>query len=105
MNDATSQFSYHYHSFSVTVVHENNGHKGFSFHPRFLAFIATHLQSNQMGAQKGAEVKVAHWRCPQMKLTDLKCKSAQPSKKSVKMADGRGMYLEIMPNIGAPIQV
>lgn len=33
-----------------------------------------------------------------MKLTDIKCKSAKPSKKSVKMSDGGGMYLEIMPN-------
>lgn len=33
-----------------------------------------------------------------MKLTDIKCKSAKPSLKSVKLADGGGMYLEIMPN-------
>ncbi len=33
-----------------------------------------------------------------MKLTDIKCKSAKPSNKSVKMSDGGGMYLEIMPN-------
>ncbi|MGH1456561.1 MAG: tyrosine-type recombinase/integrase [Alphaproteobacteria bacterium] len=33
-----------------------------------------------------------------MKLTDIKCKSAKPSAKSVKMSDGGGMYLEIMPN-------
>ncbi len=33
-----------------------------------------------------------------MKLTDIKCKSAKPSQKPVKMADGGGMYLEIMPN-------
>jgi integrase len=33
-----------------------------------------------------------------MKLTDIKCKSAKPSVKPLKMADGGGMYLEIMPN-------
>lgn len=33
-----------------------------------------------------------------MKLTDIKCKSAKPSEKSVKMSDGGGMYLEVMPN-------
>lgn len=33
-----------------------------------------------------------------MKLNDTKCRTAKPSKKSIKMADGGGMYLEVMPN-------
>ncbi len=32
-----------------------------------------------------------------MKLTELKCKSAKPSEKARKIADGQGLYLEIMP--------
>jgi integrase len=35
-----------------------------------------------------------------MKLTDAKCRSAKPSEKAYKLADGGGMYLEIMPNGG-----
>lgn len=31
-----------------------------------------------------------------MKLTELKCKSAKPSEKARKIADGQGLYLEIM---------
>jgi hypothetical protein len=33
-----------------------------------------------------------------MKLTDLKCKNAKPTAKPWKLADGAGMYLEVMPN-------
>ncbi len=35
-----------------------------------------------------------------MKLTDITCKSAQPSKKPRKLSDGGGLYLEIMPSGG-----
>ncbi len=35
---------------------------------------------------------------PKMKLTYIKCKSVKPSAKSVKMSDGGGMHLEVMPN-------
>lgn len=33
-----------------------------------------------------------------MKLNDIKCKNAKPTEKAYKLADGGGMYLEIMPN-------
>lgn len=33
-----------------------------------------------------------------MSLTDTACKNAKPRAKSYKMADGNGMYLEVMPN-------
>ncbi len=33
-----------------------------------------------------------------MKLTNTSCKSAKPAEKPYKLADGGGMYLEIMPN-------
>ncbi len=33
-----------------------------------------------------------------MRLTDKACKNAKPSEKPRKMADGHGLYLEIMPN-------
>lgn len=33
-----------------------------------------------------------------MPLTDVACKKAQPDAKPYKMADGNGMYLEVMPN-------
>lgn len=33
-----------------------------------------------------------------MKLTEIKCKNAKPLEKAKKLADGGGMYLEIMPN-------
>lgn len=33
-----------------------------------------------------------------MKLTELKCKNAKPEDKPKKMADGLGLYLEVMPN-------
>lgn len=33
-----------------------------------------------------------------MPLTDIKCKTVKPSEKPVKLADGNGLYLEIMPN-------
>ena len=38
------------------------------------------------------------WRCPQMKLTDIKCKSAEIRDKAYKLSDGAGMYLEVMPS-------
>ncbi len=37
-------------------------------------------------------------RCPQMALNDIKCKNAKPKEKSYKLADEKGLYLEIMPN-------
>lgn len=37
-------------------------------------------------------------RCPQMPLTDILCKTAKPSEKSRKIADEKGLYLEVMPN-------
>ncbi|PCJ99160.1 MAG: integrase [Zetaproteobacteria bacterium] len=33
-----------------------------------------------------------------MKLTDIKCKSAKPIEKPYKLADGQGMFLNVMPN-------
>lgn len=33
-----------------------------------------------------------------MKLTDIKCKNAKTAAKPLKLADGAGMYLEVMPN-------
>ncbi|MPS73311.1 MAG: DUF4102 domain-containing protein [Chryseobacterium sp.] len=33
-----------------------------------------------------------------MNLTDKACKSAQPKQKSYKLSDGKGLYLEVMPN-------
>lgn len=33
-------------------------------------------------------------------LTDIKCKSAQPSEKARKLSDEKGLYLEVMPNGG-----
>ncbi len=33
-----------------------------------------------------------------MKLTDVKCKNSKPKAKPYKLADGGGLYLEIMPN-------
>lgn len=35
-----------------------------------------------------------------MKLTDIACKTAQPSDKPKKLSDGFGLYLEIAPNGG-----
>lgn len=35
---------------------------------------------------------------PDMKLTNIQCKNAKPKEKPYKMAAGRGLYLEIMPN-------
>lgn len=32
-----------------------------------------------------------------MKLTDKTCKTAKPKEKPYKLADGGGMYLEVMP--------
>lgn len=32
-----------------------------------------------------------------MPLTDIACKTAKPKEKRYKMADGGGMYLEVMP--------
>lgn len=39
-------------------------------------------------------------RCPQMPLTDIVCKTAKPSEKPRKIADEKGLYLEVMPNGG-----
>lgn len=33
-----------------------------------------------------------------MKLTEIKCKNAKPSEKPRKIADGMGLYMEVMPN-------
>jgi hypothetical protein len=33
-----------------------------------------------------------------MSLTDTGCKNAQPSEKSRKVSDSKGLYLEVMPN-------
>jgi integrase len=33
-----------------------------------------------------------------MRLTDIKCRSAKPTKKARKLSDGGGLYLEVMPN-------
>ncbi|MBB6595443.1 Arm DNA-binding domain-containing protein, partial [Ralstonia solanacearum] len=33
-----------------------------------------------------------------MPLTDLSARSAKPKDKSYRLADGMGMYLEVMPN-------
>lgn len=33
-----------------------------------------------------------------MNLTDTKCKNAQPADKAKKLSDGKGLYLEVMPN-------
>ncbi|MCB1651494.1 MAG: DUF4102 domain-containing protein [Alphaproteobacteria bacterium] len=33
-----------------------------------------------------------------MKLTNLQCKNAKPKEKPYKLAAGRGLYLEVMPN-------
>ena len=33
-----------------------------------------------------------------MKLTDTKCKNAKPLEKPKKLSDGKGLYLEVMPN-------
>jgi len=33
-----------------------------------------------------------------MPLTDVACKKAQPRAKLYKLADGNGMYLEVMPS-------
>lgn len=33
-----------------------------------------------------------------MKLTDVKCRTQKPSDRAVKLADGGGLYLEVMPN-------
>lgn len=33
-----------------------------------------------------------------MKLTDVKCRTQKPSDKPIRLADGGGMYLEVMPN-------
>ena len=33
-----------------------------------------------------------------MKLKDIQCRNAKPKEKAYKLADGGGMYLEIMPN-------
>lgn len=35
---------------------------------------------------------------PPMKLTNIQCKNAKPKEKPYKMAAGRGLYLEVMPN-------
>lgn len=37
-------------------------------------------------------------RCPQMPLTDTKCKNAKPSERPKKLFDSHGLYLEVMPN-------
>ena len=36
--------------------------------------------------------------CPQMALSDIKCKNAKANKKTYRIADGGWMYLEIMSN-------
>lgn len=33
-----------------------------------------------------------------MKLTDVKCRTQKPGDKAIKLADGGGLYLEVMPN-------
>ena len=33
-----------------------------------------------------------------MKLSDKTCKAAKPKEKPYKLADGGGLYLEVMPN-------
>lgn len=33
-----------------------------------------------------------------MALSDIRCKSAKPKERPYKLADGNGLYLEIMPN-------
>ena len=44
------------------------------------------------------------YRCPQNMpkradpLTDLKIRKAKPTDKPYRMADGKGLYLEVMPN-------
>ena len=35
---------------------------------------------------------------PPMTLSNLQCKNAKPKEKPYKLAAGRGLYLEIMPN-------
>jgi Arm DNA-binding domain len=35
---------------------------------------------------------------PPMPLTDTACKNAKPTDKARKMADGHGLYLEVMPS-------
>lgn len=54
-------------------------------HPRYL------------GAQLGASEKLRE-NVPPMKLTNIQCKNAKPKEKPYRLAAGRGLYLEIMPN-------
>ena len=54
--------------------------------------------STKIGGTIGGIFRNVESLYPQMKLTDIKCKSAAPKEKPYKLADGGGMFLDVRPN-------
>ena len=52
---------------------------------------------NELGAHQGALKKLRE-KCAPMTITNIQCKNAKPKDKPYKLAAGRGLYLEVMPN-------
>lgn len=51
----------------------------------------------RLGGMRGGILEAFFERCPQVKLSDLRCKTAKSNGKIQKLADGGGLYLEITP--------
>ena len=52
---------------------------------------------NELVAHQGALKKLRE-KCAPMTITNIQCKNAKPKDKPYKLAAGRGLYLEVMPN-------
>jgi hypothetical protein len=48
----------------------------------------------------GTDATACFGRAPKVNLSDTTCRNAKAKAKSYKLADGEGLYLEVMPNGG-----